>query len=213
MPKVWMFIDGYNIYYSMKEHHIKSQLANQEPKIHLGWCDFEALATSYMLKPFGQGYTLEKILYFTAPVTNKTEMSRGEKARQSLWLRAIRTMELVDVHSGKHFRDPLRIRKEKMTDVNIAVEMLLGSISGYDAAILLSNDNDLAPPVKAVLEGRSGTKREVHIWTYKWDKRAWALDELDPTKKHVITESMLAQCRLPDVKGMPLEWKAPNDAK
>jgi len=208
MPRIWMFIDGYNFYYSVKNGLDRGN----RDKIHLGWCNFRSLAETYMLDHFGmENAILEKILYFTAPVTRDLEATAGETSRQDAWLRGLNRIEGIEIIKGVHLPGERgRKRTEKMTDVNIALSLVAGAKDGgYDAAILLCNDSDQAPAVKSVIEGQGASAKPIHVWTYSWDYRAQALTALDGSRQHVITPAMLSTCRLENVKGMPKDWMAP----
>lgn len=53
----------------------------------------------------------------------------------------------------KYVERPSKIREEKQTDVNIAVYLVKEAFNNnYDTAILMSNDTDLIPAIKAVKE-------------------------------------------------------------
>src|SRR5262250_1497521 len=124
--RAWLFVDGYNLYYSIKN----------SPNLHLSaaWCDFRKLATDYLLDP---SFRLEKIKYFTARVPDvRLETSPGEGRRQAIWLEALKTIDCLEIVYGYHRPDALRLRKEKLTDVNIAVELVLGATQhqAYDKA-------------------------------------------------------------------------------
>jgi uncharacterized LabA/DUF88 family protein len=154
-PKAWLFIDGYNFYYAIKN----------SPDLHLSgaWCDFRKLAVDHLLeKPF----RLEKIKYFTAHVPEaRMETSPGEGRRQAIWLQALKTIEGLEIVAGFHRFDEFRLRKEKQTDVNIAVELLMGATqeNGYDKAVLISGDTDLIPAVAAVTS-RIDQPKVVDVW-------------------------------------------------
>jgi len=88
-------------------------------------------------------------------------------------------------------------REEKQTDVNIAVEMLLDAIApfGFDRAILLTGDTDLAPAAWAV-SNRVPQPKQVTVllppgqegrgWLRYFKRKGGALELVQ------ITEEMLA---------------------
>ena len=188
MKKVWMYVDGPNFYYSIKEP------TQNNP---LGWCDFRKLAEQHFLE---QDTVLERINYFTAPVRDLGR-NNGEEKRQNDWLKAVRTIPGVRIFSGFYSgRDPNH-RREKQTDVNIAVRLILDAFQsqGYDSAILVSGDTDLIPAVKAVQKEVPGKKSIMvcvpmdepsHYWT------DLAMTEGTVVKK--ITTDMLLHSRLPE---------------
>ena len=82
--------------------------------------------------------------------------------RQSTYLEALATLPHLHIHEGYHAIKEIRCprcgaifqsREEKMTDVNIAVEILGDAQDDvFDTAILISADSDLTHPVEAVLQ-------------------------------------------------------------
>lgn len=80
--------------------------------------------------------------------------------RQSTYIDAIQTLTDTSLFFGKYQTNPYMCRKcgflhdtpqEKMTDVNIAVELLKDAFQdAFDAAILISADSDLIAPIAAV---------------------------------------------------------------
>ena len=79
-----------------------------------------------------------------------------------MYLEALATLPDLHIHYGYHVTRERRCSncgvlrqtyEEKMTDVNIAVE-LLGDAQddAFDTAIVMSGDGDLASPVRAVRE-------------------------------------------------------------
>ena len=109
---------------------------------------------------------LSRIKYFTAPITENVELRDhrpGEHGRYSLWRRALRTIPDLVVVEGFYKRtgDGARLgpadgRKEKQTDVNIAVEVMLDAFgpanSQPEHVFLLSGDCDEMPVVFAIQE-------------------------------------------------------------
>jgi hypothetical protein len=111
--------------------------------------------------------TINRIRCFTATVAARpNDLTQPE--RQSTYLRALRTIPNLTIHLG-HFLeskvhmpyvDPpsggpntafVRKMEEKGSDVNLAAYLLLdGFKSDYEAAIVISNDSDLAEPVRMV---------------------------------------------------------------
>jgi uncharacterized LabA/DUF88 family protein len=209
LQRVWLFIDGYNFYYSIKN----------SANLHLAyvWCNVRKLATDYLLDAPSQ---LQKIKYFTATVpTAQLETSPGEGRRQVMWLEALKTIDSLEVIYGYHSSDRVRLRREKLTDVNIAVELILGAIgdAAYDKAVLVSGDTDLIPAVNAVTR-RIARPKHVDVWLpentprTKWERR---LDRNLVRIRH-ITPAMIMRSRFPDKishKGKIIEcdprWRVP----
>lgn len=120
---------------------------------HCKWLDIHLLADN--LKH--SSHTLNKVKYFTSRINNKVEKQK----RQNDYLEAIATKPIEIVYGefrtnwidcrtcGEGFYDS----KEKKTDVNIAVNVLVDAYkNNFDVAIIVSGDSDLVPPVKAITE-------------------------------------------------------------
>ncbi len=204
MRKVWMYVDGPNFYYSM---------SNTGTNIALGWCDFRKLAEQYLLD---KDSTLDRIDYFTAPVKDLGHHD-GEERRQNTWLDAVRTIPGLYITKGFYAGSEPSNRKEKQTDVSIAVKLILDAIKGdgYDTAILVSGDTDLAPAVQAVQKEIPGGK-SVQVCV-PLSEPAFYWTELSGVEGFVvktITADMLQNSRLPEsirlkreIINCPERWK------
>ena len=94
--------------------------------------------------------------YFTSIV----EYPEGRHKRQQFFLEALATLENFEIHYGHFLADKIVCQKcghayqthhEKMTDVNIAVELLTDAFQDrFDTALLISADSDLVGPIKTV---------------------------------------------------------------
>jgi uncharacterized LabA/DUF88 family protein len=147
MSRVIAYIDGFNLYFGLR---------------HAGWrryywLDLMALVRS-LLKA---GQTVSEVHYFTARI----RLKRGNEAdmqRQSLYLDALETIPDLTIHHGHYLQKKQKCRaceaewvgyEEKMTDVNIAVQMVSDAFDDrFDSALLISADSDLTTPVRKVLE-------------------------------------------------------------
>lgn len=140
-----VYIDGFNLYFGLKARGWRRYY----------WLDPQALATN-LLKP---DQRLEMVKYFTARISSSPSDPAKHK-RQATWLEAIETLQNTKVFYGHYLSKPQQCLKcgakwtaheEKMTDVNIAVEMLRDAYDDkFDTALVISADSDLAPPVEAV---------------------------------------------------------------
>ena len=212
-----VYIDGYNFYYAIKKNP-------KETPISLGWCDFHALAKRHFRPP---GAQLAAVKYFTAPVGNFGERggeAGGEAARQAIWLRAVRTILGLEVIEGFHTGDrsasstsPRQARKEKATDVNIAVSMVVDAARNeVDRILLVTADQDQLPAIRAV----SGIfEKKVDVWLPpNHSASSWKfLNALNGVTVQPIIREMLADSRLPeqleDADGVfeaPRMWRAPR---
>ena len=97
-----------------------------------------------------------------------TSGDNSKSIRQKTYLRALATIPQIEVFLGSFQAHPVRRpladrsgsvvvmdMKEKGSDVNLATELLVdGFTNAYDVAAIITNDSDLAAPVRAV--GRLG---------------------------------------------------------
>ena len=155
MQRVAVYIDGFNLTYGL---------------IDKGWQRYEWLDVrqlSQNLLRSDQRLVLAR--YFTARMYPNPN-NPGKSRRQDSFLDAIATLPDVYIHYGYHMRKKASCAEcgattwtyeEKMTDVNIAAE-LLGDAqdNAFDTAIIVSADSDLVGPVNAVLN-RYPSKRMI----------------------------------------------------
>lgn len=145
-----VYIDGFNLYYAIKTTAFK-------------WLDLVALAAR--LLPKNQ---IDLVRYFTARVGALPHDPQAP-TRQQTYFRALATLwPRLEIHEG-HFLShavsmPLaKPRKkgaktvivikteEKGSDVNLATMLLVdGFQNRYDVAAVISNDSDLALPIRMV---------------------------------------------------------------
>jgi uncharacterized LabA/DUF88 family protein len=209
-----MYIDGYNFYCAITKNLKKFP-------IYLGWCNFAQLARDAIIKGRGE---LVRIKYFTAPVEDFGKLGGelgSEAARQGTWLRALGSLSEIDIITGFHNGDksvPLKhrhkTRKEKATDVNIALTLVLDAAKNvYDRAILVTGDYDQIP---AVIEVANELYRSVEVWLPPGRKAGkWGELANPRISVHEITREILTDCRFPNAvihKGSvieaPLSWQA-----
>ncbi|MDZ4257655.1 MAG: NYN domain-containing protein [Gemmatimonadales bacterium] len=161
-----VYVDGFNLYYrALKGTPYK-------------WLDIMRLVKSVLRS----SNDIHKIRYFTAMVSGKRDPEMP--IRQQQFLRALRTIPEVEVHTGRflasqkwaplHLPPPEMFRpvpevvsivktEEKGSDVNLASWLLRDAFRDeYDVAVVLSNDTDLVEPIRMV---RHETGKPVGIMT------------------------------------------------
>lgn len=145
MPeRVIAYIDGFNLYFGLRDRGWK----------RFYWLDVALLAENLLKK----GQRLEKVRYFTARISGP----RRKQERQNTFLEATAELRECTMHYGQYLnkrrvcpncKSVHNVPEEKMTDVNIAVEMMADAYQDrFDTALLISADSDLTPPVKKVKE-------------------------------------------------------------
>ncbi len=142
MQRVAVYIDGFNLYYGLKEAGWRRYY----------WLDVHALALR-LLKP---DQTLRCVKYYTSRISGPPD----KRDRQADFLDALGTLPMLQIAYGHYLTKKRRcnscgatneVPEEKMTDVNIAVDMLTDAFADrFDTAIVISADSDLSPPIEAI---------------------------------------------------------------
>lgn len=143
MTRVIAYVDGFNLYFGMKEAQLRSCY----------WLDVRKFGELFLRN----GQTLNTVKYFTARISGPPD----KKARQEAYLEALKTIGGLEIFEGKFATRPVTCdlckgtvdrASEKMTDVNIASELLVDAFEDrFDTAFLISGDSDLVPPLRHVL--------------------------------------------------------------
>ena len=139
---VSVYLDGFNLYFGMRDKGWRN----------LYWLDVGVLAQE-LLKPH---QVLGATKYFTARISGPN----SKQVRQAAYLSALEEARHCEIIYGRYQSSPMQCRKcggrweqaqEKMTDVNIAVEMLSDAVeNAFDTALLVSGDADLVPAVRTI---------------------------------------------------------------
>jgi len=142
MDNVIAYIDGYNLYFGLREKGWK----------RFYWLNLQRLAELF-LKP---NQILIETKYFTTIVKRPDDKRR----RQQVFLEALQTLPNLSIFYGHFLSDSITCRRcghtytthhEKMTDVNISVELMKDAFQDrFDLALLISADSDLVSPVRTV---------------------------------------------------------------
>ena len=210
--KTFIYIDGFNLYYRLKNTPYK-------------WLDLQKLSKIYL---GSEAHQIIQIKYFTAQIKRKSD-DPSNVIRQNIYLRAIQTSSNLKIIFGQfkkrqvtglrcHYKKGKYIEgtelvtiskwEEKESDVNIATHITADAFQ-YDCVVLISNGTYLKTPLKYVKEhcrkkvGIISPRRDIHIEllnTSHFQKR--------------ISNKILKQCQFPeklqDAKGeffCPPKWK------
>lgn len=140
--RVIAYIDGFNLYFGLKSAGWK----------RFYWLNLQAMAQN-LLKP-------QQELVFTKYFTSRVSYPADKERRQATFIEALETLNDVRIYYGHYQANPQRCRKcgnrvmipsEKMTDVNIAVEIMSDAYQSlFDVALLISADSDLSAPIMAI---------------------------------------------------------------
>ena len=142
MERVIAYVDGYNLYHGLRDRQWK----------WFYWLNIQLLA-QHLIKP-DQQLVITK--YFTT-IINYPE---GRHRRQAIFLEALQTLPDFEIFYGHFLSTQVTCHQcghtyethhEKMTDVNIAVELMTNAFQDkFDTALLIIADSDLVGPVKAM---------------------------------------------------------------
>lgn len=144
--RVAAYVDGFNLYFGLKEAGFK----------RLYWLDVVALASN-LLK---SDQRLVATHYFTARIRDNGRNVADQK-RQGTYLEAL-MLQGAKCQFGHYLEKSRECRRchskwmdyeEKMTDVNIAIQLLADAFEdAFDVALVISGDSDLTTPVRRIRE-------------------------------------------------------------
>jgi len=152
--RVVLYVDGFNLYHGLRDTGLQRYY----------WLDIRALGQN-LLKT---NQTLSLAKYFTAHISGPRPGDTSQRAReldakrkrQSDYLEALKTLPDFQMFYGHYLVKSVQCRQcratwekseEKMTDVNIAVELILDAHDDrFDTALVVSGDSDQVPPVRAI---------------------------------------------------------------
>ena len=150
--RIVAYIDGFNLYYGLKEKCWKRYY----------WLNLQRLVES-LLKP---NQELIRIKYFTARISSWDKdtpdhlksVKEAKFKRQTVYLDALATLDKLTIYEGQYLPKVIKCEKcgnewdspeEKMTDVNMASELFSDALDdNLDAAMIISGDSDLVPAVR-----------------------------------------------------------------
>ena len=153
--RVMVFIDGSNLYHSLKNHFSRTDL-------DIGKFCRNLLARRQLIR----------IYYYNAKVGMKEEPERYKK--QQAFFAGVNAIPYSELRLGRLVYNnwPTVPPYEKGTDVQLATDMITHNFKdNYDVAILVAGDNDYVGAVQAVkdngkhveiaLFGKEGTSRQL----------------------------------------------------
>ena len=155
LVRVVSYVDGFNLYFGLKESQFERYL----------WLNLLRLSLE-LLKP---GQQLCRVKYFTSRISRPED----KRKRQTNYLEALGTLANFEIFEGQFLDKPKECfgchrtwldHEEKMTDVNIATQLLLDAFDDkFDTALVISGDSDLVPPIRAIRQ-RYPLKRIIAIF-------------------------------------------------
>ena len=188
--RVITYIDGFNLYYGLKEGGLN----------RFYWLDLRMLSLQ-LLRPQQK---LVEVKYFTARVSDPAD----KRKRQSNYLEALQAHCGIQPFEGQFLAKPVECfgchrvwpdHEEKMTDVNIATQLLMDAWKDrFDLAIIVSGDSDLVPPIASIKE--EFPHKNVLV-AFPPDRVSRQLQQT--TASFHINEKAFRNCQLPDVVVKP----------
>ena len=184
MNRVAFFIDGFNLYHSLKE---------KAPECR--WLNLRRLCEHY-INP--EKEMIVAIYYFSAiaywhPDSKKAQrhLKYIERLRQENVIPVLGRFKEKDIHCrlcGRSFKS----HEEKRTDVNIALKIVSEAVLGtYDTGILVSGDTDMIPSIETIrnlsLNKRMGVLFPLNRFTNELKEVA---DFYLQVKKSVLLDSL-----------------------
>lgn len=186
MLRVIAYVDGYNLYYGLRAKRWKKYY----------WLNIQELVQQF-LRPH---QTLVSTKYFTTIINYPND----KRQRQQVYIDVLKTLPDFQIYYGHLLSDEIKCHKcghtcttyhEKMTDVNIAVELMQDAFEDkFDIAFLLSADSDLVSPISAVQKSFPG-KQVICIFPPK--RSSYALKQVSNGFLH-ISRNELAKSIFPD---------------
>lgn len=194
MERVSVYVDGFNLYYGLRARGWRRYY----------WLDLRSMAEN-LLRP---NQTLVAVRYFTANLLPVSD-AQDKRIRQEVYLNALETLPDLSIHYGRFLPKEESCREcgatwttyeEKMTDVNIAVELLSDAYDdAFDMAMLVSADSDLSGPMRTVHE-RYSDKRVI----VAFPPRRHSVDLRNAAAaSFTIGRGILSRSQLPDSVAKP----------
>ncbi|MCK4629129.1 MAG: NYN domain-containing protein [Sedimentisphaerales bacterium] len=147
MRRTIAYIDGFNLYFGLKSKGWRKYY----------WLNIQLLIQNLLKSD--QRLILTK--YFTSLISSPRH-DQNKSRRQLTYLEALQTLPDFEIIYGHYLikrqscnscRANWTSHEEKMTDVNIAVELLTDAFQDkFDTAFLISGDSDLSSPIERVRE-------------------------------------------------------------
>ncbi len=169
MARVSFFIDGFNVYHSLKSYDPVAKTTVTKYIKYL-WLDFKALSERFLAPKD----TLADVFYFTALASLRPDSEKRHKllisALENNGVKVIRGKFKEKDRYCRFCGANYKAHEEKETDVNIAIYLLNEAVKNtYDKAILITNDTDLVPAIKIVKSGfpkkRIGVLFPINRWS------------------------------------------------
>lgn len=205
-PRVYVYIDGFNLFYGALKHNSRKKYR---------WLNVEKLIKNIYTPT--QKYGIDKINFYTARIVPHLEADTAPK-NQQLYFNALKTIPNLEIVLGNFISKPTKAPKypvttppeiieylkteEKGSDVNLASHLVLDSaLNKFDIAVIVTNDTDLYEPLRIAKE--IFNKKLVLICPHK--KIAFSFKKLN-ILNFIIETKHLKKSLFDDTKNKPQEW-------
>ena len=214
MNRVAVYVDGYNLYHSLENGYYD-----------LLWLDIERISKLYFDDIHSSIYSeITFIKFFTAiwknmpdsishheNYFNALEATSGNKVIQYLGKFNRVSEQCPKCHETIYFQ------KEKHSDVNLALHMLMDAIDNkYDTALLISGDSDFVPAIRMIKKEIEDVKILVLYPPGALNADLSAIADYSSE----MSESLLLKCQLSDTVtsdgktfSKPKEWSRSHKKK
>lgn len=208
--KVAVFVDGFNLYHSLKSYNPRTRTC---PYSQYRWLDLVSLCRNFV----SLSDVIDSVYYFTAiyPGNPNKEQTpeyvkhiSAAQLRHQHYIDALESTGIVKTIKGKFLgknkscpicNNRYIVNEEKLTDVNIAVSILRSCVLDmHDIALVISGDNDMIPAYRTAKElfKDKGLKIILPVSAKAKNIKSWANG--NSVEIHSITEKMLKESQFPD---------------
>lgn len=148
LKRTSVYVDGFNVYFAIRYTPYR-------------WLDVRKLVRIAV-----GSSNVGRVRYFTARIEARADPN--QPARQDIYLRALRTLPGLTIHTGQFLSNQVRMAyvhppllgaktalvwktEEKGSDVNLATFLVADGFRGeYERAVVITNDSDLVEPIRLV---------------------------------------------------------------
>jgi len=152
--RVIAYVDGFNLYFGLRDSGYQRYY----------WLNIATMVQK-LLRPYQR---LVKTKYFTARISGPDPKVspqlagniEAKRQRQKTFLEVLATLKNFEIYYGHYLGKVVECHscgrtwpdnEEKMTDVNIATELLTDAFEDrFDTALLISGDSDFVPAIRAL---------------------------------------------------------------
>ena len=203
MARVSFFIDGFNIYHSLKS----------KPKYHKYlWLDYQKFLEKFVRKKDSLG----DIFYFSAYAHWDKNRVKRHRMLVDIWKNSGIIPIMGDFKDKDRFckncKTWFKSHEEKQTDVNLGIYLIKEAYENkYDTALLVTNDTDLIPAIRMLKstfhQKKVGVLFPIDRWSSELSQEChfWRKTK----KKHLSKSQLPENVTLPSglVCQRPQHWK------